>query len=424
MPKFAIGHRNEFEPIVITGIGLVTALGSDRESTWQAIREGRTNVKRLRGIPGITDDMVLGATVDVPLDFPGQMKTIPLARMSAAEALADARIDFANVDRERFGCAISGDMGDTTFVNNACGRSDLSPDPNVRWWEQWLPNSACCQVARHFGLQGARTSHSVACASGLVDVFSAVRNIQDGQCDLALTGSAYGIHPLFAAGFHKMRALAHHDDPAQACRPFDAERTGFVMGEGAAMFVIERLSHAVARGADIYAEITGAKVMADAFHVTGLDESSETLSYLISSTLRQARLRPQDIGYVNAHGTGTRQNDAVETRGIRQALGSVANQICVSSTKSMLGHLVVAAGSVELAVTALALRDGFFPPTINLTSPDPECDLDYLPLVGRRGTHQHALKLSVAFGGHLVAVALRRWAEAKSRLAIPDVSAA
>jgi 3-oxoacyl-(acyl-carrier-protein) synthase len=185
------------------------------------------------------------------------------------------------------------------------------------------------------------------------------------------------------------------------------------------MFVIERLSHALDRGAKIYAELTGGKMLAAAHHVTGLDADSEALSYLISTTLRDAGLEPDQIGYINAHGTGTQQNDLVETRGIRRALGSAADSTCVSATKSMLGHLVNASGSVELAVTALALRDGFVPPTLNLTNPDPQCDLDCIPLIGRRARFEHALKLSVAFGGHLAAVTLRRWNDPRTGFAYP-----
>jgi 3-oxoacyl-(acyl-carrier-protein) synthase len=247
----------------------------------------------------------------------------------------------------------------------------------------------------------------------------AVRSIQDNQCDLALAGSSEAIHPLFAAGFHNMRVLADHADPSQACRPFDVHRSGFVMGEGAAMFVIERLSHAHRRGAPIYAEILGGRLLTDAHHVTSLNEGSENLTELIRGTLRVAGVAPRDIAYVNAHGTGTRQNDVIETRGIRAAFGRAAGDVCVSATKSMLGHLVNASGSVELAITTLALRDGFAPPTLNLTDPDPECDLDCIPLVGRVRPLEHALKLSIAFGGHLAAVVLRRWPGAEARSAVP-----
>ena len=191
------------------------------------------------------------------------------------------------------------------------------------------------------------------------------------------------------------------------------------MGEGSAMFVLERLSHALARNAKIYAEIAGGKMMADAHHVTGLDMESESLTRLIRETLQRAKLEPRDIGYINAHGTGTTQNDVMETRGIRRAFGIHADDLCVSSLKSMLGHLVNASGSVELALTTLALRDGFVPPTLNLTDPDPECDLDCIPLVGQQRPVKSALKLALAFGGHLVAVAVNRWNDAQTGVGEP-----
>ncbi len=414
----------EHDAVVITGIGLIASVGSNRESVWRAVRHGVSGVRRLTGLDGIPDGLLLGATADVELDEPGQLKPIPLARKAAYEALCDATVDLEAVDLDRFGCAVSGHMGDLGFVNERVG---FKRDPAITappWWRQWLPNTACCEVAGRFGLRGPRISHSVACASGLVEVLAAVRSIQDGQCDIALAGSADALNPLFAAGFQKMRVLAHHQDPTQACRPFDRDRNGFVMGEGAAMFVIERLSHALNRGAKIYAEVTGGKMLAQAHHVTGLEQGSEALSYLISSTLRQAHLAPDELNYINAHGTGTLQNDVVETRGIRRALGRAADGVCVSSTKSMLGHLVNASGSVELAITALALRDGFAPPTINLANPDPECDLDCIPQTGRRTRFEHAMKLSVAFGGHLVAMTLRRWSDQNTGFAYPALPAA
>jgi 3-oxoacyl-(acyl-carrier-protein) synthase len=196
------------------------------------------------------------------------------------------------------------------------------------------------------------------------------------------------------------------------------------MGEGAAMFVLERLSHAQARGAAIYAEVLGGKMLADAHHVTGLDLESEALTRLIQETLRATQIDASDVGYISAHGTGTQQNDVMESRGIRRALGAHADDVCVSALKSILGHLVNASGSVELALTTLALRDGFVPPTVNLVDQDPECDLNCVPRVGRPLEIQTALKLALAFGGHLVAVALRRWDSPPSRLALPTGHAA
>jgi 3-oxoacyl-(acyl-carrier-protein) synthase len=407
----SVRHRPENdERVVITGIGLVTAIGNTRESVWHAIQQGHCGIERLAGVPGIPDGMMLGATVDVEGEFPGQLKNIPLCRQTAAEALADARIHFGSVDRERFGCSIGAHMGDADYVVERNGLQDkLMPPGKEPWWQQWLPNTACSMVANDYKLHGPRLSNSTACASGSIAILTAIRSIRDGQCDIALAGSSEAIHPLFAAGFHNMGVLADHVDPAQACRPFDMNRSGFVMGEGAGMFVLERLSHARERGVPIYAEVLGGRILTDARHVTSLDSNSDALQELIRVVLRSSKLVPRDVTYVNAHGTGTKQNDLLETRGIRAAFGRAADSVCVSANKAMLGHLVNASGSVELAITALALRDGFAPPTLNLTDPDPECDLDCVPLFGREQPLEHALKLSIAFGGHLAAVALRRW---------------
>lgn len=402
--------------VVITGIGMITSLGNDRETTWNAVRAGHSGVRRVTGLVGIPDGMLLGATVQGLETEPGDTLYGPLAMRAAEEALRDSELNLCAVDHERFSCGVTANLGDTPGI--AYKRTAaLRPGTFDPWWTRFLPNFTCSLIANRFALHGPRLCHSAACASGTVSTLGAYRAIQDNQCDLALVGSAQMIHPLLAAGFHNMRVLAKHDDPTQACRPFDINRSGFVMGEGAAMLVLERLNHAQKRRAPIYAEIVGGQILCEAHHVTGLDSSSQTLYRLIDDTLRKSALGPSSVSYINAHGTGTKQNDAMETRGIRAALGQAANSVCVSSTKSVLGHLLNAAGSVELAITALALRDGFAPPTMNLTNPDPECDLDCLPLVGRSQKFEHAMKLSIAFGGHLAAVALRRWSGAGERRA-------
>ena len=407
------------DPVVITGIGLVASVGLNREAVWRGVREGRSGVRFLKGLVGIPDGLLLGAPVDLRPPLPRQLKVTALCQHVAAEALADARIDTTTMnqgrlDRDRFACAISGHIGDTGWVERHVGVYDTSQPGALEWWQQWMPNTTCSTVANEHGLFGPRICHSTACASGLIDFLSALRAIRHGQADIALAGSGEAFHPLFAAGFHQMRVLAYHDVPEQACRPFDVARSGFVMGEGAAMMVLERLSHARRRGAKIYSEVLGGSMHAEAHHVTDLDAQPEALVRLINDTLDNSRLSPADVGYINVHGTGTQQNDLVEARAIRQAFGRDADGACVSAVKSMLGHLVNASGSVELAITALALRDGYFPPTLNLTQQDPECDLDCIPLVGRRRAVEHALKISVAFGGHLAAVALRRWSGANS----------
>ncbi len=348
------------------------------------VREGRSAVRRLTGLPGIPDGRLIGAPVDIELSTPDELKVLALCDRVAAEALDDAGLRPGMFSPQRFACAISGHMGDTRWSAKQLGLSHLYPPTTIDWWQQWLPNTACVRIANRYRLHGPRICHSTACASGLIEVLAASRAIQDGQCDLALAGSAEAFHPLFAAGFLQMGVLAQHEDPRQACRPFDLGRQGFVMGEGAAMFVLERLSHARARGASIYAEIAGGRLLATAHHMTGLDLEGEALAHLISAALHAARLTPSDIGYISAHGTGTQQNDLAEARAIRRAMGKATDLLCVSATKSILGHLINAAGGVELAVTALAMRDGFVPPTLNLTRPDPECDLDCIPLVGRK----------------------------------------
>jgi 3-oxoacyl-(acyl-carrier-protein) synthase len=420
-PKTQHRHFVQFgshqDRVVITGIGLFTSIGRSREAVWQAVQRGESGVRRLTGVPGIPNGLILGATAEVETDVPGQLKNIPLCRQTAAEALADARIHLADVDRDRFGCSIGAHMGDSDFVAERLGRQDLMPAGKVAWWKQLLPNTSCAIVASDYNLRGPRLSNSTACASGTIAILKAIRAIRDGQCDVMLAGSSEAIHPLFAAGFYNMRVLADHDEPARACRPFDLHRNGFVMGEGAAMLILERIDHALRRGASIYAEVIGGLMLTAARHMTSLDADTESIVELIRGTMRAARLAPHDVAYINAHGTGTRQNDLLESRGIRTAFGRASETVCVSSNKSMFGHLVNASGSVELAITALALRDGFAPPTLNLTTPDPECDLDCIPLAGRVRPLEHALKLSIAFGGHLAAIALRRWTGANARQA-------
>lgn len=396
---------------------MITSVGADRETVWQAVRAGKSGVRRLQGLKLIPDDLLIAATVDLELDPPERLKLTALNQIAADEALRDARLNLEQVDLDRFGCMISCHMAEPWIEG-----LDLPHEKSGRqlpWWEQFLPNTSCVQVAARYGLRGPRVAHSVACASGSLEILSALRSLRHGEADIILAGSAESIDPLFAAGFRKMRVLADHEDPTRACRPFDINRTGFVMGEGGAILVLERLSHALKRNARIYAEVVSGTVVSEAQHVTNLDAQSDGLTYAIETALKRANLGPGDVEYVNVHGTGTEQNDVVEAASIRRAFGRRALSLPVSSTKSMIGHLVNASGSVETAVTALALRDGFLPPTINLEDPDPRCELDHVALTGRVRRPQIAMKLSVAFGGHLVALVLRRWEEAQGGFGYP-----
>ena len=406
------------EPIVITGIGLVTPVGRDREASWQAVKLGVSGVQRLHGFPGIADGAVLAAPV-VGFQSPsGGQKNVPMALAAAQEAVLDSGMDLSVMAPDRFGSSIGCNIGDTPGAEQS--RRQLSVHgERPAWWNEFLPSNTAAVVPRLLGMEGPRLCNSSACATGTTALIVGARTIRDGQCDAVVAGAAQTIHPILAAGFRRMRVLAQHEDPCKACRPFDEQRNGFVMGEGAGMFVLERLAHAEARGAPIYAELLGWALGSDAHHITDLSTDSTTLTHLLDRTLKKSGLSPSDVDYINAHGTGTLQNDVMETRGIRAAFRSAADALCVSSTKAILGHLLNAAGVVETALTVLALRDGFAPPTINLTNPDPNCDLDCIPLIGRQRPFEHAIKTSIAFGGHVATVALRRWTGANVKTA-PD----
>jgi len=411
------------EPVVITGIGLLASVGGDRESVWNAVRRGRSRFGFLHGMRGLPDGQIVAATVELDEPLNGRLKVLPMCERAADEALSDAKVQVDKLDPWRFGCMLSGHMGDSRWVDQVLGLASGDTGQSV-WWEQWLPGSACSRLAQKHGSLGPRHCNSTACASSLISIMAAVRAIRDDQCDIALAGGGDMIDPLFVAGFDRMRVLASDPDPNRACRPFDRTRKGFVFGEGAAILVVERLGHALRRGARIYAEITATQALSQAHHMTSIDAESESLVRLIGMTLERSGLGPQDIGYINAHGTGTEQNDLAEATGIRRVFGGHLGSTCVSATKSILGHMINAAGAAELAITVLAMRDGFVPPTLNLLDPDPACTFDCLPLVGRANRFQHALKLSLAFGGHLVAVLLSRWNDSATGFSYPALAKA
>jgi 3-oxoacyl-(acyl-carrier-protein) synthase len=408
--------------VVITGIGMVTSVGRDRESSWRAVKNGRNGVRQLIDVPGLPDGLLLAATVeDQPSDCRGD-RNYPLALAAATEAIEDSDLDLKDVDRTRVAASYGTCGGPTPWMAAEIQRRERKTAP-VEWWDNMYLASPAARVADDLDLLGPRMCNSTACATGTIAALNAYKAIRDGQCDKAVVYGAQTIHPILAAGFYNMRVLAKADDPAAACRPFDSNRSGFVMGEGGAALVLERLSDARARGARIYSEMLGGALVSDATHVTDLSVDSTPLTYLLGAMMKRARIAPRDVAYINAHGTGTKQNDAMETRGIRAAFGAAANDLCISTIKANLGHLVNAAGVLELAITAMALRDGFAPPTVNLTHPDPECDLDCVPLIGRRRKFDHAVKISIAFGGHLAAIALRRWNGAGERCEVVETAA-
>jgi len=277
-------------------------------------------------------------------------------------------------------------------------------------FEQIFPHTAAQAVSRELGIAGPSLCPVAACATGLVSLQRGYELIRDGLCDVVFAGSSdASFLPIVNASFRRMGVLAKRvGNPATACRPFDRDRSGFVIGEGAAVMVLERLDHATARRARSYGEWLGGATASDAATLTGLDDDGQTLARLISDVLRRSDVSPADVDYINFHGTGTRQNDPYETQAVKRGLGRHAERIPGSSLKGSLGHLLGAAGSVETAFTLLALRDGVIPPTLNLHTPDAACDLDYTPRAARRQPLQTALKLSLGFGGHLAAALLRK----------------
>lgn len=419
-------RRQSHDPIVISGVGIAASLGSDRETVWRNIQAGRSGVRLTRESDDIGPLRLPCAMADcLPPEPPHtrSLKSIRLCRTAAAEALDDADIDWRTVDRGRFACSVAAQFGDIGYLYLDAEKRHGDPiQLEHAWHQQFLPSSVSDFVAGHFGLHGPRLCYATACASGVVSLLMAARMIEEDQADMALAGAADAVTEIILTSFYRMGVLAQGDDPARACKPFDRHRTGFVMGEGAALMVLERRSHAVARGARIYAEIAAGGLLCQAHHVTSLEDDCETLEQLIVRTVRKTGWKepPQ---YINAHGTGTKQNDFSELRAIRRAFGSQADRIVASSNKAVLGHMINAAGSIELAVTALSMRDKFAPPTMHLSEPELEGNIDCLPQYGIQQPLDRVLKLSQAFGGHLVAIALNSPLDSQTaRAAVPLVS--
>lgn len=389
------------EPVVISGIGLITPLGADRESSWHGICAGRSGLRTVQLRDGLT---VIGAPAAVPREERPDWVHC-LAERAADEAISNSLLKLDRLDRDRIGCVvgISGPPYEQTLSHIRQG----TPEAGL-CWEISMPAYPAARISRRFALHGPSVSPAAACATGLIAVLRAVDYIEDGTCDVVLAGCADASLDRFTvSGFRNMRVLAESSEPSEAVRPFDRNRRGFAIGEGAAMFVLERLSHAVARQAPIYAVIAAGISGGDAYHVTSLNPDPSNLAWQITKVLHRAGIAPSEVDYINAHGTGTLQNDLAEALAIRKAFGAAISNVRTSAVKSMIGHLITAAGGVELALTALSVRDGFIPPTMNLTDPDPECGLNCTPLRGLAYPIRNALKLSIAFGGHFGAAVLR-----------------
>jgi len=398
--------------VVITGLGAITPLGNDVTTTWETCVAGKSGVARITlfdptpfgtqfaaEVKGFDPEAHLGRKEARRMD-----RFTQFAVVASQQALQDACLALDHEDRNNIGVIIGSGIGGIGTITASVdvmrerGPGRVSPF----FVPMMLPDTAAGQVAITFGLKGPNMCVTSACASSANAIGEATEMIRRGAADVILAGGAEaGIVPVALAGFNVMGAVSTRNDaPGRASRPFDAQRDGFVMGEGAAILVLEALEHAQARDAHIYAEVLGYGASADAFHITAPDETGDGAARAMRLALADAGLPPEAVGYINAHGTSTILNDKTETQAIKQVFGERAYDLPISSTKSMHGHLLGAAGAVEAVICVKALQTGVLPPTINYEYPDPECDLDYIPNTARHMRVRLVMSNSFGFGGH------------------------
>lgn len=407
--------------VVITGIGLVTPVGIGTRPSWEAVLAGESGA----------GEITLIDHREFPVHFACEVKNfdetkwidkrearrldrfVHFAIATTAMAIEDAKLDLSTLDRRRCGVVYGSGIGGilsieeqyTRFMEKGPSRISPFTIPLL------MVNCACGQIAINLGFQGVNYGPVSACASASHAIALSFRHIQWGDADLIVTGgSEAGISNLGLGGFSNMKALStRNEDPKKASRPFDKDRDGFVMAEGAGTLILEELEHAKRRGAPIYAEVLGCGLTDDAFHITAPSEGGEGAARAMTLAMEEAGIRPEEVDYINAHGTSTPYNDKAETDAIKRALGEAAYKTAVSSTKGSTGHLLGAAGAVELAFLALAIQESILPPTINYETPDPECDLDYVPNVKRKKEVRYGLSNSLGFGGHNATICLGRY---------------
>ena len=406
--------------VVITGLGTVNPTGNTVAESWAAVKQGVCGVGPITLYDTSNSKTKLAAEVKNfdPAAVLDKRECRKMARFTqfaltaAIEAMADAGIKMEQEDAARFATIVSAGIGGLPNIEEEHAKGEQKGFDRVSpfFVPMTIANMAAGQIAIRFGLKGYCYAPVTACAGGTNAIGDAFHRIRDGYEDLAIAGGAEScISPLGVGGFTSMKALTTATDPNRASIPFDAERGGFVIGEGAGLLVLEELEHAKARGARIYAEVVGYGTNCDAHHITAPAPGGVGGAACMQLALADAGLAPEAIGYINAHGTGTPLNDSCETAAIKAAFGGHAAKLRISSTKSMTGHLLGAAGGVEGVFTALALHEGFLPATINLQQPDPACDLDYIPNQGVAEQVEYALSDSLGFGGHNAAVIFKRW---------------
>ena len=423
--------------VVVTGMGMVTPVGRDLESTWSSLQEGRSGVGKISLFDASSFPTRIAAEAkgfdlgDYVRDADrwrehcrNTLFAIAAARMAVDHSGLEAKAD---LDRSRFGVYLGSGEGQQDFprfvklvhassrdghVDTSCftreGLKELHP---IHEAEQ-EPGTPAGHLAGIFGARGPNANCLTACAASSQAIGEATEIIRRGDADVMLSGGTHSmIHPFGVTGFNLLTALStRNDEPTRASRPFDRDRDGFILGEGAGMIVLEELEHAKGRGATIFGEVAGYGSTADAFRLTDTHDEGRGAIASIKEALADAEINPTQVDYINAHGTSTSVNDSIESLAIRRSFGDAAYKVPVSSTKSMMGHLIAAAGSVEAIVCLLAIRDGVLPPTINLDHPGDDCDLDYIPHEARRKKVDVTLSNSFGFGGQNIALILRRFA--------------
>lgn len=405
--------------VVITGMGAVTPIGNNVNDMWEAVKAGKC------GIGKITHFNTENSAVKLAGEVKGfdaesiadkaelrKMDDFTIYALAAAdEAVKDSGIDFDKEDTLRCGVIVSSGIGGLTTIQRECLRGESKGYDRVspHFVPMSITNMAAGHVAIRFGLHGMCTSVVTACASGTNAVGDALRQIRDGYQDVIVCGGAESCITDFGiGGFTSMHALSKAEDVSRASVPFDKERSGFVMGEGAGVLILEEYEHALNRGAQIYCEVAGYGSTCDANHVTAPLEDGSMAAAAMIEAVKDAGIEPCQIDYINAHGTSTKLNDKGETNAIKKAFGDHAYKLAVSSTKSMTGHMLGASGAVEAIISALAVKNDIVPPTINYQIPDEECDLDIVPNVARKAKVDYAMSNSLGFGGHNASVILRK----------------
>lgn len=407
--------------VVITGVGAITPLGTGASKSWQALCQGKSGVARITKFDPSGFKCQIAAEVKDfhPEDFLDRKKIrrtdafIHYTLVATRIALDDAGLSISDSNADKVGAIIGTcAAGMITYEKNLSDLKEQGPDSVSPFFlPGFLPNMAVGEVSIVFGAKGPSKCVATACATGSHAIGDAFRIIQYGEADAVIAGGsdAY-IIPLALAGLDRMRAISRrNDEPEKASRPFDKNRDGFVLGEGAGILILEELGFALKRGAKIYAELLGYGSNIDGLHITEPDWENQVRCMRLA--LNDAGILPQEVDYINAHGTSTMLNDIAETKAIKAALGEHAQEVAVSSNKSMIGHLLGATGAVEAIFTALTIRDSIIPPTINYDTPDPECDLDYVPNVAREAEVNVALSNSFGFGGANASLIFRKFRE-------------